>query len=128
MTTASWLITLAPLGLMFGYWFALPEHIRDRAWPMHARFHILQAFFWISGLEVAILVLVWWPLQSQERWSLWTLLALLIFTQASYFIAVLILPKGRPPSRRNWYDWALGTALFIYAPGLTWAAQTMGIL
>lgn len=45
MTTASWLITPAPLGLMFGYWFALPEHIRDRAWPMHARFHILQAFF-----------------------------------------------------------------------------------
>jgi hypothetical protein len=125
---AALLITVATLGQMFGYWFALPEHIMDQAWPMHARFHIIQAVCWITGLDGAILVLAWWPLQHQERWSLWALLLLFLFAQTNHFIALLALPKGRPVSRGNWYDWMLGLDLVIFAVGLIWAATTPGML
>lgn len=124
---ASLLLTVASLGQLVGYWFAIPEHIRDKTWPLHARFHIIQAFFWITGLNGVILALVWWPLQHQEQWSFWTLLALCIFAQTSYFFALLALPKGRPASRGNWYDWMFGLDLLIYVVGLVWAAATMGI-
>lgn len=43
---ASSLLTVASLGQLFGYWVAIPEHIRDKTWPLHARFHMIQAFFW----------------------------------------------------------------------------------
>ena len=124
---ASLLLTAASLGQLFGYWFAIPEHIWDKTWPLHARFHMIQAFFWVTGLNGGILALVWWPLQHREQWSFWTLLALLIFAQTSYFFALLALPKGHPGSRGNWYDWVLGLDLLIYVVGLVWAAATMGI-
>jgi hypothetical protein len=125
---ATLLLTLATLGQLIGYWSALPQHMRDRGWPDHARFHIIQASFWITGLDVAILTLVWVPLQQRETWSIWTLLALGICAQTNHFVAALALPKGRPPSKGNLYDWILGLVLLIYAVGLVWAAVSLGIL
>jgi hypothetical protein len=100
----------------------------DSTWPTHARFHLIEAFFWITGLNAVILILLWVPLQRQERWSFWALLVLCIFTQGSHFFALLALPKGRPPSRGNIYDWTLGLVLLVYAIGLGWIAKIMGIL
>ena len=128
MLAASWLLTIVMLGNLLGYWFALPRHMVDPAWPTHARFHLVQAFLWITGLHAAMLILLWEPLQRQEQWSFWTLLALCIFAQGSHFFAVLALPKGRPPSRANIYDWILGLVLLLYAIGLGWIATMMGLL
>jgi hypothetical protein len=128
MIWALLLITVATLGQMIGLWFAVPEHIVDPTWPLHARFHVMQAVFWITGLDGAILVLTWGPLLRQEQWSLWALLALLVFAQISYFVAALALPKGRPPSRGNAYDWILGAVVGIYAAGLVVAAISLHVL
>jgi hypothetical protein len=119
-------LTLAALGQLIGYWFAVPEHIVDKAWPEHARFHMVQAFFWITGLDLALLLLIWIPLQQHERWSLWALLALFIFAQGSYFFAIFGLPKGRPISRGNWYEWMYGLDALLYAIGLVLAARAIG--
>lgn len=128
MIWALLLLTVATLGQMIGLWFAVPEHIVDRTWPPHARFHVMQAVFWITGLDGSILLLTWGPLRHQERWSLWALLGLLVFAQISYFIAALALPRGRPPSRGNAYDWILAAVVGIYAAGLVVAAVSMRML
>jgi hypothetical protein len=125
---AAVLLTVATLGQLFGYWFALPQHIRDQAWPEHARFHIIQAFLWVSGLEVAILALTWIPLQQRAAWSFWALVVLGICAQTNYFVAALALPAGRPRSRGNVYDWILGLVLLLYVAGLVWAARSLAIL
>jgi hypothetical protein len=122
------LLTVAALGQLFGYWFAVPEHMVDRTWPLHARFHLIQAFFWITGLDVAILVLIWWPLQQHELWSLWLLLALFLFAQLSYFVALLALPKGRQFSRGNWHEWVYGLDALLSLGGLLLAARALGVL
>ena len=127
MMLAVLLLTIAALGQLFGYWFAVPEHIVDRSWPIHARFHMVQAFFWITGLDLAILVLIWWPLRNRELWSLWTLLALLFFAQISYFLAILVLPKGLRPSAGNWHEWVYGLDAVIFAVGLFLAARALGL-
>lgn len=128
MLLASALLTVAALGQLLGYWFAVPEHIVDRTWPIHARFHMIQAFFWITGLDLALLVLTWVPLQQREPWSLWTLLALFIFAQVSYFIAILALPKGRQYSRGNWHEWVYALDAVLFAVGLFLAARAIGML
>src|SRR5262249_49270197 len=99
--------------------------MRDRDWPEHARFHITQAFLWVTGLEVAILAFTWIPLQRREAWSFWALVALGICAQVNHFVAAMALPKGRPPSKGNVYDWILGLVLLMYAAGLVWAATSM---
>ena len=98
-------------------------------WPEHARFHIIQAFLWVSGLEVAILALIWIPLNSSgQAWSFWALVVLGICAQTNHFVAALALPKGRPRSKGNLYDWILGLVLALYVAGLVWAASNMAIL
>jgi hypothetical protein len=128
MILSAVLLTLAALGQLVGYWVAVPEHIVDRTWPLHARFHIIQAFFWITGLDVAILILIWWPLRQREVWSLDALLALFLFAQLSYFVALLALPKGRQFSTGNWHEWVYGLDALLALVGLFLAARALGIL
>src|SRR5258708_33672677 len=128
MIAASWLLTITALGQLLGYWFALPRHIADLTWPTHARFHLIQTVFWITGLYIAILVLIWQPLQRQEEWSFWTLLALVLFAQGSYFFAVAALPKARPPARGNLDEWTLSLVFFISATRLGRNAKILGLL
>jgi hypothetical protein len=58
----------------------------------------------------------------------WMLVALVLFAQGSYFFAVAALPKGRPPSRGNLYDWTLSLVFLISAIGLGWMAKILGLL
>jgi hypothetical protein len=128
MMPAAVLLTLAAVGQVLGYWFAVPEHIVDQTWSLHARFHMIQAIFWITGLDLAILALIWWPLQRNESWSLWALLVLFVCAQLSYFVALLAMPKGRQPSRGNWHEWVYGLDALIGVVGLFLAARTIGVL
>lgn len=113
---AAILITLACIVQILGYFYALPGHIGDPTWSDHAQFHLVLSWFWLVGLNVAIIALAWKPLQRRERWAFWTLFVLFIFAQGGHFFTSLIVPAGRPDE--VWYDYALGSGVLVFATGL----------
>lgn len=116
MKNAARLITLACVGQILGYAYALPGHLDETSWSDHAQFHHVLGWIWLVGLNIAIMTLAWGPLQKRERSSFWVLLALFISAQGGHFIASLVVPAGRPPE--PWYDPALGAVALIFAIGL----------
>jgi len=116
MKNAARLITLACIGQILGYAYALPQHLDEASWSDHAQFHHVLAWIWLVGLDIAIISLVWGPLQKRERSSFWLLLILFMSAQGGNFFASLVVPVGRPSEW--WYDYALGTVTLIFALGL----------
>lgn len=120
MKNAARLITLASVGQILGYAYALPQHLGEPSWSDHAQFHHVLAWIWLVGLNIAIMTLAWGSLQKRERSSFWLLLILFLSAQGGHFIASLIVPAGRPSE--PWYDYALGTValIFVIGLGLAW--------
>jgi len=116
LKNAARMITLACIGQILGYAYALPGHIGEATWSDHAQFHLFLSWIWIVGLDIAIIALAWGPLQKRERSSFWILLVLFVSAQGGHFIASLIVPAGRPSEW--WYDYALGAVALIFAIGL----------
>ena len=116
LKNAARLITLACISQILGYAYALPGHLAEPSWSDHAQFHHVLGWIWLVGLNIAIIVLVWGPLQKRERNSFWILLVLFISAQGGHFIASLVVPAGRPSE--FWYDYALGSVALIFAIGL----------
>jgi hypothetical protein len=116
MKNAARLITLASIIQILGYAYALPGHLDDPTWSDHAQFHLVLSWIWLVGLNIAIIALVWGPLQKRDKSSFWILLVLFISAQGGHFIASLVVPAGRPSEW--WYDYALGTNALIFAIGL----------
>jgi len=116
LKNAARLITLASIGQIIGYAYALPGHIGESTWSDHAQFHLFLSWLWIVGLDIAIIALACGPLQKRERNSFWILLVLFISAQGGHFIASLVVPAGRPSE--FWYDYALGSVALIFAIGL----------
>ena len=116
MKNAARLMTLACIGQILGYAYALPGHLDEPTWSDHAQFHHVLGWVWLVGLNIAIMTLAWGPLQKRERSSFWVLLALFISAQGGHFIASLVVPAGRPSE--PWYDPALGSVALIFAIGL----------
>ena len=126
MKTAARLITLACIGQILGYAYALPTHLNDPTWSDHAQFHHVLAWIWLVGLNIAIMSLAWGPLQEGRRDTFWLLLVLFISAQGGHFFASLAVPAGRPSEW--WYDYALGTVALIFAIGLGFAWQALSSL
>jgi len=116
MKNAARLMTLACIGQILGYAYALPGHLDEPTWSDHAQFHHVLGWIWLVGLNIAIMTLAWGPLQKRDRSSFWVLLALFISAQGGHFIASLVVPAGRPSE--PWYDYAIGTMALIFAVGL----------
>ena len=116
MKNAARLITLASIGQILGYAYALPQHLDEPSWSDHAQFHHVLAWVWLVGLDIAIISLVWGPMQKRERSTFWLLVFLFISAQGGHFIVSLVVPAGRPSEW--WYDYALGTVTLIFAIGL----------
>ena len=116
LKNAARLITLASIGQIIGYAYALPGHIGESTWSDHAQFHLFLSWLWIVGLDIAIIALAWGPLQKRDKGSFWILLVLFISAQGGHFIASLVVPAGRPSE--FWYDYALGSVALIFAIGL----------
>jgi hypothetical protein len=116
LKNAARIITLACIGQILGYAYALPGHLDEPTWSDHAQFHHVLGWVWLVGLNIAIMTLAWGPLQKRERSSFWVLLALFISAQGGHFIASLVVPAGRPSE--PWYDPALGSVALIFAIGL----------
>jgi hypothetical protein len=116
MKNAARLITLAAVTQILGYAYALPGHLDEPSWSQHAQFHHVLGWIWLVGLNIAIIALVWGPLQKKDRMSFWILLILFLSAQGGHFIASLVVPAGRPSEW--WYDYALSTMTLIFAIGL----------
>ena len=117
LRNAARLITFACVAQVLGYFYALPGHIGEATWSDHAQFHHVLAWIWLVGLDTAIVVLAWGPLQKRDKTSFWLLLVLFICAQGGHFMASLVVPAGRPMDYW-WYDYALGGVAMIYAAGL----------
>jgi hypothetical protein len=125
MRTAALAIIGGCLIQIGGYAYALPEHLGDPTWSSHAQFHHILGWLWQVGLNIALMTLAWVPMQRSERWTLWPLLAGLVFGQAAHFIVSVIYPAGRYAGWAWWFDWALALQALIYAAGLFMAWQAM---
>jgi uncharacterized membrane-anchored protein YitT (DUF2179 family) len=108
-----------------GYAYALPEHLGDPTWSSHAQFHHILAWLWQVGLNIALMTLAWLPMRRGERWTLWPLLAGLVFGQTAHFIVSALYPAGRWAGWEWWFDWALALQALIYAAGLFMAREAM---
>jgi len=110
------LMVVSSLGWAAGVAFGDLEHVFDRGWPDHARFHALQALMWLIALTVSVVAVVAGPLRRHERWSLWLLAALLVLGQGSYFASMVVVPGGAPT---EWYATPLSALnIALYAFGL----------
>ena len=116
LKNAARLITLACIFQILGYAYALPGHLDEPSWSDHAQFHHVLGWIWLVGLNIAIITLVWGPLQKREKSGFWILFILFISAQGGHFIASFVVPAGRPSEW--WYDFALGTMTLIFAVGL----------
>ena len=116
LKNAARILTLACVAQVLGYAYALPGHLSDPTWSDHAQFHHVLGWIWLVGLNIAIVVFAWGPLQKQDRSSFWILVILFLLAQGGHFIASVVVPAGRPSE--FWYDYALGTTLLICAIGL----------
>ena len=103
------------------YLVAAPEHVADTSWPDHARFHVLEAIFWVAAVDVIAAAIAWWPLARGERWAWWALALTWVLVHASYFVAIIALPAGRPPNASA--DITLGITAAIFAAGLVAARR-----
>ena len=123
MKNAARLITLASIGQILGYAYALPGHIGESTWSDHAQFHHVLAWIWLVGLDTAIVAFAWGPLQKRDKMSFWLLLVLFIPALVGHFMASAVVPAGRPSEW--WYDYALGTMTLIFALGLFMAWKAL---
>lgn len=122
MKYASWLITVTAIVQILGFLYALPEHLDESTWSAHAQFHHVLGFLWLAGLNITIMRLVWRPLQQREKRGFWMLLVACMFGQGGYFVALLLVPAGRP--METWHHLALGLnwLLNVIGLGLAWRA------
>jgi len=107
------LLLFATLGHIAAYLYAAPEHVVDASWPDHARFHVLQAIFWVVGFNLTLVPLIVGPAMRGEGWAVWTLGLGGLFVQGGYFFALLY--GGGPP---EWTSHAaLALLLLLFAAG-----------
>jgi hypothetical protein len=126
MKRAAWFITIASIINILGFLIALPEHLDEASWSLHAQFHHVLGWIWLTGLDLTIITLAWGPLQQRERWSFWLLLLSFFFAQGGFFTAVLLVFEGRPPAL--WHHLSLATVLVMYAVGLFLAWRALKLV
>jgi len=111
-----WLLIAASLLHIGMYLFAAPEHAIDQSWPVHARFHIVQAIFWIIGLDLVAVGIGYFTLPTKQYWSRLLLIVIFLTSHLGYFISIIIIPEGRPPESTA--HAILAVPLLIYLAGL----------
>jgi hypothetical protein len=116
MKLSSLLVTLASALHLLAYLYAAPEHVVDDAWPLHARFHVLQAIFWIIGFDLAAIAIARGPLRRREPWAWWALASAFVPLHGAYFIAMVAIPGGQPPELSS--HAILGAIAAVYAAGV----------
>jgi len=89
------------------------KHVKDATWPVHARFHTMQAQFSAAGLGLVSLIIAFTSFPKKEKWAWW---ALLISAHTMYtggFWASYFTTGDGPPGMRTFFTTALFTALNV---------------
>jgi hypothetical protein len=120
---ATGLVTASTIVQILGFLIALPNHLGDPTWSAHAQFHHVLGWFWLTGLDSLLLILVWGPLRRRERWSFWAVLIGFVIAQGGYFLAMLLVWEGRPPE--TWFHFALGANTLLGAIGIAIFARIL---
>ncbi len=114
------LLVAATVIHIIAYLVAQTEHIVDDTWPMHARFHTLQALIWIVGLDATLLATILGPLRQKKRWALPVLGIGGLTAQGAYFMTMAALPAGRPPELSAHLIMAALVVCFATGLALVW--------
>lgn len=109
------LIALASVAHAVAYLVAAPEHAVDLDWPLHARFHVVQALIWVVGLDLVLALVALGPLRRGAALSLPALGLGGLVAHGAYFIAMAVVPDGRPPELSS--HLILGGIMAVYALG-----------
>lgn len=75
---------------------AIPDHVFDSSWPIHARNHALQSLFWIVGFCLLTTVVALKPLQNGTDWALWAVALAGGFVFGGYFVPIVVTGDGAP--------------------------------
>jgi hypothetical protein len=106
------------------YLVAAPEHVVDRWWPAHARFHVMQALLWAVGFDAVVALIVLGPFARGERWARAALLVAAVFLHGAYFIA--FAAGGWPTNLSAHVSLGASTLLFVFGLALGWRAEPEG--
>lgn len=94
---------------------AIPDHVFDSSWPIHARNHALQSLFWIVGFCLLTTLVALKPLQNGAEWALWGVGLAGGFVFGGYFVPIVVTGGGAP----GLLDDVVFTVLFTtYAAGV----------
>lgn len=107
------LVATSAAGHLVGNVIPAFEHLRDPDWPPHARFHLMQAVFLLTGMDLIAIATALGPLRRRERWALWVELTCVLFAQGGYFASIATLPKGRPRGAIFHLLYACATVIFL---------------
>ncbi len=68
-----WIFSVAALAFGGLEIYGVTEHLRNPAWPDHAKFHAVTGLFDELTLCLATLIVSWTWLRAGRRWSWWAL-------------------------------------------------------
>ena len=88
------LLTISLSGYLILHALALPGHIFDEAWSLHAKNHILRASMGGVALAIAGLFITWIPLRRGERWAQLALAVIWLLGFAGFWIASMAIEFG----------------------------------
>ena len=101
------------IGIILGFSFAIPDHVFDGTWSVHAKNHVLQTLFWIVGYSIINIVIILVPFSRKEKWAWWLLLFSGIVFYFGYFGAVFATNGGAPGLRDDIFFGVSGAVYLI---------------
>jgi len=113
MKLIKYLLVFTYVGIIIGFIVAIPEHIIDHSWSVHAKNHVLQTLFWIVGYAIINIVIVLIPFSQKQQWSWWLLLFSGVVFYAGYFLSIFYTNGGAPGLKDDIFFGVLGGIYLI---------------
>jgi hypothetical protein len=104
LTLAAWLCGLpGAYGVIAPFVTIIPNHVLDKSWSAHARFHATWASGKLLALGICQILLAAYPLRARERWSWFALASNFVFGGLSILFASRVQVGPLRPLRTH--DW-----------------------
>jgi hypothetical protein len=95
------------------------KHVVDESWPIHARFHVMQAQFSAAGMGLLSLFILFTGFKRREPWAWWALLVNWVaMFSGGFWLSYLVTGDG-PPGVRTFITTGIFTAWTAVALALT---------
>jgi hypothetical protein len=95
------------------------KHVVDESWPIHARFHVMQAQFSAAGLGLLSLFILFTGFKRREPWAWWALLVNWVAMFSGGFWLSYVVTGDGPPGVRTFITTGIFTAWTAVALLLT---------